>query len=80
MATISAKQVVLLGDVNLSSIHWYNWLAPVGNASDFLFLYTFASLRIQQCASFHIRVSNILNSVIIPKKPASVSISHVSDV
>ena len=48
VAIISAKQAVLLGDFNLPNIHGHNWSAPVGDASDFLFLDTFASLRLQQ--------------------------------
>ena len=78
--TISAKQVVPLDDFNLPNIHWPNWSAPVGNASVFLFLDTFASLRLQQCVSFPSCALHTLHLILVPKEPSGISISHVFDV
>ena len=80
VATIPAKQVVLLGDFNLPNIHWPNWLAPVGDALDFLLLDTFASLRFQQCVSLPTRALKILDLILVPKEPAGVSFLQVFDV
>ena len=57
-----------------------NWSAPVDDASNFLFLNTFASLRLQHCISFPMRALNILDLIIVSKELAGVFILHIFDV